>query len=79
MVFEFKGSLAILSGILGIEEAETLYNWLLQEKEKLVDMSECEHIHTACLQLLMVFKPKFKALPERGDLRIWLEPLKEEP
>jgi ABC-type transporter Mla MlaB component len=71
MPVEIKKKEAKLTGVLGIEEAEELYNFLVEKKKPKVDLSEVEHLHTACLQLLLVFKPDVVALPQDKELAHW--------
>jgi ABC-type transporter Mla MlaB component len=70
MPVEIKKKEAKLTGVVTIEEAEELFNFFLEKKPK-VDLSEVEHIHTACLQLLLVFKPEIIALPQDKELARW--------
>jgi ABC-type transporter Mla MlaB component len=72
MPVEFKNNTAILTDLVSIEDAESLFNWLLERKKPKMDLSELSHIHTACLQLLLVFKPEIIAHPEQEDLKYWL-------
>jgi ABC-type transporter Mla MlaB component len=71
MPVEIKKKEAKLTGVLGIEEAEELFNFLVEKKKPKVDLSEVEHLHTACLQLLLVFKPDVVALPQDKELALW--------
>jgi ABC-type transporter Mla MlaB component len=72
MPVEFKNNTAKLIDLVSIEDAEALFNWLLERKKPKMDLSELSHIHTACLQLLLVFKPEIIAHPEKEDLKYWL-------
>ena len=72
MPVEFKNNTAKLIDLVSIEDAEALFNWLLERKKPKMDLSELSHIHTACLQLLLVFKPEIIAHPEQEDLKYWL-------
>ena len=71
MPVEIKKKEAKLTGVLGIEEAEELFNFLVEKKKPKVDLSELEHLHTACLQLLLVFKPEIIAFPQDKELALW--------
>lgn len=71
MALEFKKNKAIFKEIVNVEEAEPLFEWFLKVKKPEVDMTECSHIHTAVLQLLMIFKPKL-ILPKDEGLKLWL-------
>jgi ABC-type transporter Mla MlaB component len=72
MPVEFKNNTAKLIDLVSIEDADALFNWLLERKKPKMDLSELSHIHTACLQLLLVFKPEIIAHPEQEDLKYWL-------
>jgi len=71
MPVEIKKKEAKLTGVVGIEEAEELFNFLVEKKKPKVDLSELEHLHTACLQLLLVFKPEIIAFPQDKELALW--------
>ncbi|MCI4454083.1 MAG: STAS domain-containing protein [Thermodesulfobacterium sp.] len=71
MPVEIKKKEAKLMGVVGIEEAEELFNFLVEKKKPKVDLSELEHLHTACLQLLLVFKPEIIAFPQDKELALW--------
>jgi ABC-type transporter Mla MlaB component len=71
MPVEIKKKEAKLMGVVRIEEAEELFNFLVEKKKPKVDLSELEHIHTACLQLLLVFKPEIIAFPQDKELALW--------
>lgn len=60
MPIEFAENRAILKDIVTIEDAEPLFEWLLHIDEATIDMSRCEHIHTAILQLILLFEQKLK-------------------
>jgi hypothetical protein len=72
MPIEFKNNTAKLIDLVSVEDAEALFNWLLERKKPKMDLSELCHIHIACLQLLLVFKPEIIAHPEKEDLKYWL-------
>jgi hypothetical protein len=69
MPIEFDNDTARLQDIVAVHEAEGLYEWLLGQSSPKVDLSGCKHLHTACLQLLMLFRPKIVAMPEDEDLK----------
>jgi len=76
MAIEIKKGLALLKGEVTIEEAEELFNYFLKTKKPRVDLSECEYLHTAVLQLLLVFQPELVKLPEKRELKELLTILK---
>lgn len=57
---------------LSVEDAESLLEWLLKHPRGQLDLSACEHLHTASLQVLMAARPKIAAWPERQPLADWL-------
>ena len=72
MAVEFINDTAKFTDMVSIEEAEALYNWFLEGGKRKIDLSEVSHIHLACLQLLLIFKPEITALPKQDDLRMFL-------
>jgi len=52
MTVEAEGSIIRLTGRCGVEDAERLLDLLCQERRE-VDLSACEHLHTALVQILM--------------------------
>lgn len=72
MPIEFKEKICIFSGICSIEEAESFLEWLLVTEESEIDLSQCEHIHTAILQAILAVKPKIKGNFQNPSLASWL-------
>lgn len=54
---------AALEGTVSVEDAEALAQWLQARKSPKVHLGRCEHLHTAALQALLVFKPRVIAAP----------------
>ena len=75
MPISFKKKLAVLRGALDIEDAERLLSALEKDRERHVDLSDLESIHTAVLQVLIVMQPVCAALPKNEALASVLEPL----
>jgi hypothetical protein len=73
MAMEFKKKLALLSGTVGVEDAEVLLEWLQGKPHARVDLSACEHLHPANIQVLLAAKPEISAWPKDADLRSWLQ------
>ncbi len=69
MAIIFKKTVAMLEDICTIEEAETLLEWLLDNPKGKVNFKQCEHIHTAILQVLMVIKPMISSYPENNNVQ----------
>jgi len=75
MPIEYKKNLAAFQDVVGVDEAESLLEWLQNNKAAKVDLAACAHLHTANLQVLMAAGPKIFAWPENLALRGWLEPV----
>lgn len=73
MTIEFKRSVAVLSDIVSVEEAETLLEWLHKKSGAKVDLGDCVHLHPANLQVLMATRPVIHVWPTDVALRGWLE------
>jgi hypothetical protein len=74
MPIEFKKNRAVFHDEVSIEEAEALLEWLQTRPTAKADLSACNHIHTANLQVLMAAKTGISAWPGNAELRAWLEP-----
>lgn len=70
---------AALSGICGVAEAETLLVWLLDHPMMQIDLTACQHVHTAVLQVLLALRPSITGQPADPGLAAWLMPLLVEP
>jgi len=55
-----------------IEDAETIFELLQKDPKLSLDLSECKHLHTSCLQVLMLMKPNIVAWPKDKGLYMWL-------
>jgi hypothetical protein len=74
MPIEFKRNRAVFHDVVGVEEAETLLEWLQKKPSAKVDLAPCTHLHTANLQVLMASGRGVSGWPRDSDLRAWLEP-----
>ncbi len=74
MPIVFKRNRAVFQGGAGVEEAEGLLEWLQKRPTAKADLSACNHLHTANLQVLMTAKTGISSWPEDIELRAWLEP-----
>jgi hypothetical protein len=72
MPIVFKNDHAFFRDAVSVEEAEGLLEWLQQQPSAKVDLSDCCHLHTANLQVLMAAKPTIFRWPEDARLRAWL-------
>ena len=69
MPIAFKRNRVALRGVVSVEEAEGLLEWLHKTKAAKVDLSGLSHLHTADLQVLMVAKAEISSWPEDSALR----------
>lgn len=72
MAIEFKKITAVFSDFIGVEEAETLLEWLLKNPKGKINLADCTHIHASSLQVLMAAKPTIAAMPKDENLTAWL-------
>lgn len=63
MTIRYLKKYAALEGIVGVDDAETLTQWLLRQGAPAVHLGKCEHLHGAVLQVLLALRPKVTALP----------------
>jgi hypothetical protein len=73
-----EGALARLSGAVAIEEAEALAEWLRVTPDAALDLSACETLHSAVLQVLLAAAPRCTAPPADPWLAALLSPLSAE-
>jgi hypothetical protein len=59
----FKRDIAYLGEQCPVEDAEELFAWLITKPMRKVDASNCQEIHTAVLQTLLLCRPKLVKLP----------------
>ncbi|GAB6042831.1 hypothetical protein [Endothiovibrio diazotrophicus] len=64
-----------IEGVCGVEEAESLLEWLNAHPDGAIDLLRCEHIHSAPLQVLLAARPPIVAAPGDEFLARWLLPL----
>lgn len=63
MALEFQKKQVRFNGVVGVEEAENLLAWLQKKPGASADLSACEHLHPANLQVLMATATPVKAWP----------------
>ena len=73
MPVSYKRNLVQLSGVVSVEDAEGLLEWLLKKPSSKVDLSGCTHLHPSNLQVLMAAGCTVKALPLDPGLAAWIE------
>jgi len=49
---------AALEGVVSVEDAETLQQWLKNHPSPAVNLNKCQHLHASVLQVLMAMQPR---------------------
>ncbi|NWK76512.1 MULTISPECIES: hypothetical protein [unclassified Aquitalea] len=75
MPLMFEGHSARLVGQVGVEDAETLLVWLADQEAATVDLEDCEHIHAAVFQALLVSRIVHFKPPRDGFMAGYVFPL----
>ena len=70
---------AVLSGVVTVEEAGDLAEWLRRTPRPAVNLARCTHLHTAALQALLASGPVVSRRPTDEFLDRWVAPLLGEP
>jgi hypothetical protein len=63
MTIRYLKKHAALEGVVGVDDAEALTQWLLRQAAPAVHLGRCEHLHGAVLQVLLALRPKLSAPP----------------
>jgi anti-anti-sigma regulatory factor len=66
-----------LAGQVTVEDAEALMHALRASDAPSVDLSACEHLHAAAIQVLLALRPRLISAPADAWLRAALCTLKE--
>lgn len=72
MGITYDRNTARLTEFVTVEDAEGLLEWLQAKPKRKVDLSGCQHLHAANLQVLMALRPNIAALPADAALASWL-------
>ena len=72
MTIEFRKKRAVFAGVVAVDEAEALLEWLQRTPGARVDLSACTHMHPANLQVLMAANAVISAAPADAELAGWL-------
>jgi hypothetical protein len=75
MSIEYQKKAVVFLGVVGVDEAEGLLEWLQKKPKARVDLAACTHLHPANLQVLMAARPTVSQWPEDVSLRDWVEPV----
>jgi len=73
MPIEYGKSKAVFREEVGVDEVETLMEWLQRTPSAKVDLSACAHLHPANLQILMTARAAVVAWPLPPSWSNWLE------
>jgi hypothetical protein len=63
MTIRYLKKHAALEGIVGVDDAEALTQWLLKQAAPAVHLGKCEHLHGAVLQVLLALRPQVASPP----------------
>ena len=53
----------VLDGVVTAEDTDQFVAYLKEYPELSLDLSACEHLHTAVLQAILILHPRISALP----------------
>lgn len=79
MTIELRDGVLHCAGTLAVDDAEQLLGQLLEiqstsgQNGVTADLSACEHIHAACLQVLMAAQVNVVRWPKQPALTAWLQ------
>lgn len=80
MPVEYLKTVARLEGEVSVDDAEQLYEWLLENPKAKINLKTLSHPHSAVLQVLMALRPGVSATPDDEAVGAWLMPaIAEEP
>ncbi len=67
MPVTYLKTVARLEGACDVEEAEGLLEWLQEHPKGKLNLKECEHLHSAVLQVLLALRPCISSCPRPGS------------
>jgi hypothetical protein len=68
----FEDGVLVCAGTLPVDDAENLLQLLADSPGAPADLAACEHVHSACLQVLMAARVAVRAWPRGDALAAWL-------
>lgn len=68
MAFQSNKKTATVAGVCSVEEAEPLMAWIVSHRGGRIDLSDCTHMHTSVLQVLMALRPTIWKYPASQGL-----------
>ncbi len=75
MPIEYREKIAVFEGQCALEEVEVLMNWLENGPEGTIDLSRCDGLHGALLQVLIAAQRPVSVPPDDAFLREWVLPV----
>lgn len=66
-----RGKILKLSGVISVEDAEIIYAQYEKQLFNKIDLSECQHLHSAVLQLIVVFQIPIHKYPLQAEFAAW--------
>ena len=63
LVTNEKGTILVLDGVITAEDTDQFIASLKEYPELVVDLSDCEHLHTAVLQAILILRPSISRMP----------------
>ena len=73
MPIEYLKSEAVFRDVVVVDETEGLIEWLQKAPAAKADLSACEHLHPANVQVLMAAGTRISAWPTDVQLCAWLK------
>lgn len=73
MAITYQKKWVVFQDVVGVEEAEGLLEWLMKNPKSKLNLKDCQHLHTANLQVIMAVKPAISVWPKDANLCAWLE------
>ena len=75
MALTLSRGVATLTGVVTVEDAEPLAQWLRETPAAKVRLAACTNLHTAALQALLAARPAVVSSPADPFLARWVAPL----
>ncbi len=75
MAVRYADERVVLSGVISVEEAETLCRLLCEHPGAAVDLGACQRLHTAALQVLLAARRPVAVPPQDVFLELFIAPL----
>jgi hypothetical protein len=73
MSIVYEKDIARLGGTVNVEDAECFLEWVQTHPQGEIDLSACEHLHAANLQVLMASRLRIASWPAADDLARWMK------